>query len=425
MKLPGSFSQSLETGLQLRHQQGQYFRMSGPANELGLIDFGSNDSLCLRGNGSVRKAFLSELQETPNFHIGAGGSRILDGSNNHVVRLERFLADYHGAEEGLLFNSGYEANVAIYSTLPQRGDVIVHDAMIHASIRDGIRAGRASIVKSFAHNDLESLDRVLEDVKNASQAILEGHRTVFIAIESFYSMEGDMTPMAEVLAHVNHALPAGNSVFIIDEAHSTGLIGPSGSGYIRHLGLEKECIIQMQSYAKAAGALGAIILCNSQIKEFIANYARSFIYSTGPLFPTVAAIRASVNTLRGSEGDQLRQQLQARVKLFYDLVIQHPKLEIIQSSGVLKFPTLGNQTLDRCYIPIIPILTGTGLCHELQQWLRQQGFLTHALRFPVVLEERIRFVMHVNNTLDNIRAFVRDLMEWGETNMMAIAEAQL
>lgn len=256
MQLPQSFTQCLEAGLDRRRQQGQCVQLSPPAIELGAIDFGSNDCLCLRSSDAVRQRFLDQLNANPGFCIGAGGSRVLNGNTKHISELEQYLASYHGAEDALLFNSGYEANVAIYRHLPQPGDAIIHDAKIHASIHDGIRGDKASIVKEFKHNDLNSLNQVLEELKCTHKNILEGRQTVFIAIESFYSMDGDMAPVPEILTHVRQALPAGNAVFIIDEAHSTGLIGPNGSGYIRHLGLENEGIIQMHSYAKASGTLG-------------------------------------------------------------------------------------------------------------------------------------------------------------------------
>jgi 8-amino-7-oxononanoate synthase len=260
MELPQSFIRSLKAGLEKRQQENQYFHLHPPAMELGLVDFGSNDSLSIRNSGCVRERFLDELDATPDFALGAGGSRVLDGSNGHVMKLERYLADYHGAEDGLFFNSGYEANVAIHSNLPQPGDVIIHDSLIHTSIRDGIRGSRASIVKSFAHNDVDSLGHVVDEIKKTSPVIAQGHQTVFVVFESFYSMEGDMSPVADILSRVRELLPFGNCAFIIDEAHSTGLIGPQGSGYINHLKLQDEGIIQMHSYAKAPGAHGGMLL---------------------------------------------------------------------------------------------------------------------------------------------------------------------
>lgn len=256
MQLPQSFFNSLEAGLERRRQQNQCFCLAPPAEQLGLVDFGSNDSLSLRLSSSVRGRFLDQLDAHPDFSLGAGGSRVLDGSHRHVMELERYIADYHGAEESLLFNSGYEANRALFGLLPHTGDAVVHDAKIHASIIDGIRVSRASITRAFEHNDVDSLGHAIEHIKTSSSDILQGHRTLFVALESFYSMEGDVSPVTEMLARVRHVLPLGNFVFLIDEAHSSGLIGPQGSGYIRHLRLEGESIIQMHSYAKGPGVLG-------------------------------------------------------------------------------------------------------------------------------------------------------------------------
>jgi 8-amino-7-oxononanoate synthase len=252
--LPVSFLRSLESGLEHRRRQNQLFQLQPPAEQLGLVDFGSNNSLGIRTDAHTRERFLEKLAADPGFFLGSGGSRVLDGSSRQIADLEKYLASYHGAEDALIFNSGYEANVAIWSSLPRPGDVIIHDEMIHGSIRDGIKTSRVAIVKFFAHNNVESLRGVLQDVCVTSPDILQGRHTVFIAIESFYSMDGDASPITEMVEMAKDILP--NTIFIVDEAHSTGLIGPQGSGYVRHLGLERGSIIQMQSYAKAPGAMG-------------------------------------------------------------------------------------------------------------------------------------------------------------------------
>ncbi|KAF9893463.1 hypothetical protein FE257_010775 [Aspergillus nanangensis] len=418
MNLPPSLTKALQSGITKRHNQGQHFQLGPPASEIGVIDFGSNDTLCLRTAASMRKNFLDELWKLPSFAIGAGGSRVLDGSNKEIMDLERLLADFHRAEEAMFFNSGYEANLALYTNLPQPGDAIMYDTMVHASIHDGMRFGRASIVKPFEHNDLQSLDNGLRDIKESSPDISSGAKTVFIAIESFYSMDGDIAPVREILLHMKAALPDGNGVVIVDEAHSTGIIGPNGSGYIRHLGLEKEPIISMQSYGKGPGALGGVLLCNSLIKEYLTNYARSIMYSTGPLFPTIASIRAAVRTLSSEEGEHRRQKLRNRVKLFHDILLHHPMRKGLSESGVLKFPSVENQKNDQSFVAIFPIVTAMGQCHKLQQRLRKHGFRTHALRYPTVAreEERVRFIMHADNKTEDIREFVRVMMAWGCEN---------
>lgn len=165
MKLPQSFVSSLESAIEKRHKQGHSFHLGGPADEEGLIDFGSNDTLSIRRSDIFRREILHELESFQGFAIGAGSSRILHGSSEHVAKLEQLMADHYGCEDALLFNSGFEANLAIFSSLPQPGDIIIHDSLIHASIRDGIKNGRASIVRDFAHNDAESFRASLESVK--------------------------------------------------------------------------------------------------------------------------------------------------------------------------------------------------------------------------------------------------------------------
>ncbi|PFH61327.1 hypothetical protein XA68_17629 [Ophiocordyceps unilateralis] len=422
MEPPLSLLRLLQAGLERRRQQGQYFSLVPSASQQGLVDFGSNDTLCLRSNDSVRKRFLNELEANPNFPLGAGASRVLGGSDCHVMELERYLADYHGAEDSLFFNSGYEANMAIYGSLPQRGDAIVHDEMIHASIRDGIRAGRASIVQSFEHNDVASLGQLIDNITKSSPAILGGSQTVFVALESIYSMEGDTAPVTEMLAKVKSILPAQNFVFVVDEAHSTGIVGPQGSGYIRHLGLEREAIIQMHSYAKAPGALGAVVICHPMVKDFLTNYGRNFIYSTGPTFPTIATVRACVETLRGEEGQRLRQQLQNRVRMFHEFVTRHPHWNAVKRSGVLSIPTLNSKNVDEFHCPVVPLITSTGLCRSLQEESLQHGFLTHGLHFPVVPRtgERVRLVIHAGNTTEELHNLVNMLMAWASKKVSAI-----
>ncbi|PYH37797.1 aminotransferase class I/II-fold pyridoxal phosphate-dependent enzyme [Aspergillus neoniger CBS 115656] len=415
MQLPPSLTAALQSGIAKRRQQGQYFEMSPPATEMGMVDFGSNDTLGLRSSPSMHEIFHRELKKSPDFVIGAGASRCLGGSTNEVTKLERLLAYFHHGKEAVFFNSGYEANVGIYSTLPQPGDAIIHDITAHASIRDGIRYGRASIVKAFAHNDLQSLDDVLEKLKLESADINCGRRTVFVALESFYSMEGDISPIPKILLHVRSALPAGNGVLIVDEAHSTDIVGPNGSGYICHLGLEKEPIISMQSFGKGPGALGGVVICDPLIKEYMANFARGLMYSTGPSFPTIAAIRASIATLSSADGEQRRQRLRANIMLFHQLILMHPRRQALSISGVLKFPSIEHNKKGEAFVAIIPIITKQGQCHKLQQRLQEYGFRTHAVRYPAVPkdEEHVRLMLHADNKPDEIRGFARVLMEWG------------
>lgn len=254
MALPSAFKKGLEAAIEKRRQHGQLV-LPSPSEHSTAIDLGSNDSLSLISSGALREETLRELERNPGFSVGAGGSRVLEPAED-AAQLEKFLADLHGAPDGLFFNSGFEANVAIFSTLPQTGDAIIHDDLIHASIHDGMKGSRASIIKPFAHNDPIALRRVLEQVKDISPAIRTGQSTVFITIETVYSMDGDIAPVQEIVKEAKGAFPSGNFVLAVDEAHSNGLVGPKGAGYISHLGLEKEFAIRLNTCGKALGAVG-------------------------------------------------------------------------------------------------------------------------------------------------------------------------
>jgi 8-amino-7-oxononanoate synthase len=248
------FLQMLETTLDARRRKKKMIvlRQRRP----NTVDFASNDFLGLSSSGMLRERFLQELAAHPSFTIASGGSRLLDGTNAYVEDLEREIASFHKAESALLFNSGYEANVAIFASIPALTDVIIYDEFIHASVHVGMRHSRASTKVSFLHNDLVSFEQVLLNTKQSDPAFELGYRSVLIAIESVYSMDGDIAPVPELLALAKRLFPLGNAVFIIDEAQATGIIGPHGAGLISDLGLENEMAIRVHTYGKALSSNG-------------------------------------------------------------------------------------------------------------------------------------------------------------------------
>ena len=249
MALPIAYLKNLETALG-PNSQHQVFQLTSPANEAGRVDFGSNNTLSLGGSKAIRDEFLRELSRNPNFEIGTGCSRVLGGTTRYASELEQDLALYNNADDGLIFPSGYEGNIAIHDTLPQKGDVFIHDAKIHASTREGMRASKAETIKSFVHNNPQSLFDVIKEVKLSERGISDGHNTVFVTLESIYSMEGDIAPLMELTAEARRALPKGNLILIY------GMIGPNGAGLACHLGLENEFAVRLHTYGKAAGASG-------------------------------------------------------------------------------------------------------------------------------------------------------------------------
>jgi 8-amino-7-oxononanoate synthase len=224
----------------------------------GAVDFSSNDFLSLATNRDFQDDYLALLNQgmTP---IGSTGSRLLDGNSEFAESLERKIAVFHGAEAGLLTNSGFDANVSIFAFLPQPGDVIIYDELIHASVHDGMRQCRAKEQIAFRHNDVEDLSRVIQQFATSKSG-----QTIFIAVETVYSMEGDRAPLAEIVDLTNTLLPHGNAHLIVDEAHATGIYGPNGSGRVCELGLEKRVSIRLHTFGKALASNGGTSAHGSQ-----------------------------------------------------------------------------------------------------------------------------------------------------------------
>jgi hypothetical protein len=216
----------------------------------GFIDFSSNDFLSLSSNADLKSGYLSELQSSA-LPLGSGGSRLLDGNSPYAEALEREIAEFHGAETGLLFNSGFDANTGFFSCVPQPGDAIVYDELVHASVHDGMRLSRAAQMLSFRHNSVMDLRRVLEDV-----CLLKDGNNVFVAVESIYSMDGDVAPLREIVDVVEDVLGKDASHIIVDEAHSTGVLGPQGRGLVCELNLERRIFARLHTFGKALASNG-------------------------------------------------------------------------------------------------------------------------------------------------------------------------
>ena len=222
-----------------------------------LVDFSSNDFLSLSKSAGMRSSFLKELtSETTEFSLGSRSTRVFDGNSNYALSLENQIAEFHNAPSGLLFTSGFDANVSLFSCLPQPGDIIIHDELIHASVHDGMRASRAGKLLPFSHNCAVDFQRVLEQCIAEDETVRSGQRNVFVAIEAIYSMDGDMAPVAELVELVHRHLPSRNGFLIVDEAHSTGVIGDRGRGVVYDLGLESQIFARLHTFGKAPACTG-------------------------------------------------------------------------------------------------------------------------------------------------------------------------
>lgn len=230
------------------------------------IDFSSCDVLGIGESGALRKAFLEELDRNPSFQLGAHGTRLLNGNSKYLETVENEVAQLHGAETGLIVTSSAIANDAIFSALPLPGDAIVYDELIHASALDGFKHSVALCQQSFRHNDVDSFVETLNSIKNSQPQIRNGTRSVIIAVESFYSMDGDVCPLRDLVEAAKQVFPDGNAQFVMDEAHSSGHIGPNGSGLVSELGLEKEIAVRNHTLGKTlCGTGGKFVTCSLSI----------------------------------------------------------------------------------------------------------------------------------------------------------------
>jgi 8-amino-7-oxononanoate synthase len=257
-------------------------------------DFSSNDYLGLANDSRLADAARAALDR--GVGTGSGGSRLLRGNDPEHEALEAEAALFFGAESALLFGSGFAANVALLATLPQAGDLIVHDALAHASTHDGMRLARAPRIPA-AHNDAQAFEDVIAAWRREG-----GTGTPWIAVESLYSMDGDRAPLADLAAIADRH----DAMLLIDEAHATGVFGAHGGGLAEALE-GRENVVTLHTLGKALGCEGALVCLPVTLRDFLINRARGFIFSTAPS-PLMAAVARAALALVG-EAPAMRTRL--------------------------------------------------------------------------------------------------------------------
>ena len=288
-----------------RHREA-LARLEGESRMRHLIprngkDFASNDYLGLAGSGALRAAVRDALDR--DVAIGAGGSRLLRGNDPEHEALEAEAATFFDSEGVLFFANGFAANSTLFAALPSRHDLIVHDALIHASVHDGMRLSFAE-KRSAAHNDAQSFEDAI-----TSWRAKGGKGQVWIAIESLYSMDGDQAPIMALAEIANRH----EAFLVIDEAHAAGVFGPEGRGLAAGLAM-RDHVIRLITCGKALGCEGALLLAPRIICEMLVNTGRGFIFSTAPSPLMAAAVRASLELIRAPERRQRLHELIARAK---------------------------------------------------------------------------------------------------------------
>ncbi|KAH7115948.1 pyridoxal phosphate-dependent transferase [Dendryphion nanum] len=365
-------------------------------------DFSSNDFLSLSLSPLLRTAFITELTST-TLPLGSGGSRLLDGNSTYAEALESAIAAFHGAEAGLLFNSGFDANAGFFACVPQPGDFVVYDELIHASVHDGMRLSRCAGRFSFRHNCVQDLEKVLRGCLERSDALRKGESHVIVAVEAVYSMDGDLAPLQSILDVVEGVLSDGCGYVVVDEAHSTGVIGPKGRGLVCELGVEKRVFARLHTFGKAVACNGAIILGSPILRHYLINYARPLIYTTFLSYPALAAIKASYTLLQTGQTVHLAQHLQSMIQTLFN------KLNAVTCPAfktLLKVPTTCPQS------PIFSLQTPEPKL--LAKFLQERDMMVRAVVSPTVPEgtERVRVCLHAGNTEEDVEKLVSSLEVW-------------
>jgi len=285
------FPLKLEKSLQNRKDQNA-LRSLGAVNS--EVDFSTNDYLGFAKNNRIFNEASELLNSEKMMLNGATGSRLLSGNHKLYPLAEKLIAEFHAAEAALVFNSGYDANIGFFASVPQRGDVIFYDELVHASIRDGITMSHARSFK-FKHSDLSDLKKKLRTVSS------EENSEIYLVTESVFSMDGDSPD----LSHFSVIAKENNCRLVIDEAHSLGVFGENGSGLVQKEKLEVVVFARIMTYGKGLGCHGAAILGSEVLKQYLINFCRSLIYTTALPPHSVATIIAAYKNLKelGSEKD--------------------------------------------------------------------------------------------------------------------------
>jgi 8-amino-7-oxononanoate synthase len=248
------------------------------------VDFSSNDYLALAHAPRLRATAVDALSR--GVGLGSGGSRLLRGNDPEHEALEQEAARFFGSESALFFSTGYAANAALLSTLPQTGDLIVHDALIHASAHEGMRLARADRA-STPHNDVDAIADTIAAWRRSGAT-----GQAWIAVESLYSMDGDRAPLADLVALAERL----GAMLLIDEAHATGVFGAQGRGLAA--GLDgRENVITLRTCGKALGCEGALLCAPGVVRDMLVNRGRAFIFSTAPSPLIAAVVRESLHIL--------------------------------------------------------------------------------------------------------------------------------
>lgn len=346
-----------------------------------LIDFSSNDYLGLAHSAWIKQQIQTAIETDYQFHkIGATGSRLLSGNSKLYEDLEKYLAKIHHADAALIFNSGYSANLGVIATVCRKNDLIIYDELCHASILQACKLSLAEKL-NFVHNDIQSLEAILKanDTK---------YEHIFIISESVFSMDGDFAPLKTFVKIAQQY----NANLIVDEAHATGIFGKNGAGYCSELGIENDCFARIYTFGKAMGTHGAVVVGSVALKDYLINFAKSFIYSTALNLYDLLSIKYSYEFI--SQFKYPHQQLIENINYFKSEVAKQTSLKLIGEGPIFAL-----------------IIEGSEQCKAKAKVLQQNGLDIKAIVYPTVPKgkERLRIILHSFNTKNDINLLIDNL----------------
>lgn len=335
------------------------------------VDFVSNDYLGLAQNRELADLIGKRIgqEQVPN---GGTGSRLLSGNYSQYTETEGMLAKLFDSEATLIFNSGYAANQALVSAVAERGDTIIYDQLSHVCLKEGAWLSKAATT-SFEHNDLESLERKL--------TLATGKK--FVLTESIFSMDGDVAPLREIV----DLCEKHQAYLIVDEAHSTGVLGPAGSGMLVEQGLHHRVFARVYTFGKGMGVHGACVAGPQLLIDYLINFGRPFIYTTSLPPHSIISIQESFKYLAANP--HLQENLQAKIALFRSL--WHKSLS---------------------HTAVQPVMIGSSDgARRISAQLQHQGFDVRPILSPTVKKgtERLRISLHVHNSDEEIYALINAL----------------
>lgn len=351
--------------------------------EVSAVMFGSNSYL---GATIWPEAVNKAVEITKEFGIGSGGVPLLTGTSIYQEQLEQIIAKFSGFDDAILFSSGYTANLGAISGLLRPNHLIIHDKLDHASLLDGTVLSGAKMVR-YKHGNMEDLEKLIKENIN------KYHNGILVVTDGVFSMDGDIANLPAISEIVNRY----NVIFLIDEAHATGVIGEKGAGTLSHYGIkERKNIILTGTLSKAIGTVGGYITASQDIIDYLRIYARSNMFSTS-LPPSVCA--AAIEVFKIIQNTDIVETLKSKARYLNDRLTDEG------------FNTMHTQT------PIIPLVVGDqAILTRMAKDAFDEGFVINPIFPPAVPANLTRFrisvmASHTQADMDNLVKLLIKLFE--------------